>query len=214
VTDVLCYGDSNTWGCVPLVGLEPTRRFPPEVRWPGVLRRELGAGHWVVEAGANGRRTIWDDDLEPHRNGREELLPTLVAHHPLDLVVLMLGTNDLKARFDVPPRDIAEGAGVLVDDVRASPYGPDEGAPLVLLVCPPPLAALDRFAADFEGGVEKSHELAAYYAAVAEARGCAFLDAGAHVSASDTDGVHLDREAHHTLGRAVAAVVRDLLPNG
>ena len=69
--NILCFGDSNTWGCVPLEGPVPARRFPPATRWPGVLRRELGDGYWVVEEGLNGRTTVWDDPLEPHRNGSE-----------------------------------------------------------------------------------------------------------------------------------------------
>src|SRR5437867_8271019 len=110
---VLCYGDSNTWGCVPLDGPEPPRRFAPDERWPGVLRRELGDGWWVVEEGLSGRTTVWDDGLEPFRNGRAFLLPTLLSHQPLDVVVVMLGTNDLKRRFGVSAREIAEGAGLL-----------------------------------------------------------------------------------------------------
>ena len=69
--NILCYGDSNTWGCIPIDGSEPARRFPPAKRWPGVLQRELGDGYWVAEAGLNARTTVWEDPLEPHRNGRD-----------------------------------------------------------------------------------------------------------------------------------------------
>ena len=122
---ILCYGDSNTWGCIPLPGLDPASRFPPATRWPGVLRRELGDGYWIVEAGLNGRTTVWDDPLEPHRNGRKLLLPTLLTHQPLDLVIIMLGTNDLKHRLNASAAEIAEGAGMLVDIVTGSGCGPD-----------------------------------------------------------------------------------------
>jgi lysophospholipase L1-like esterase len=210
VKHVLCYGDSNTWGCVPLVGGEAPNRFGADERWPGVLRRELGGDYWVVEEGLNGRTTVWDDGLEPYRNGRDLLLPVLRSHQPLDLTIVMLGTNDLKQRFNVRAAEIAEGAGVLVDVVAASSCGPDGGDPRVLLVCPPPLGRLTRFADEFEGGREKSRELADEYAAVAEARACAFLDAGAHISSSDTDGIHFDREAHATLGTVIAEMVSHL----
>lgn len=209
---ILCYGDSNTWGCIPLIGQEPTRRFSPEERWPGVLRRELGDGYWVVEEGLNGRTTVWDDGLEPHRNGRDLLLPTLLSHQPIDLVIVMLGTNDMKRRIGVSAAEIAEGAGQLVDIVRTSTYGPAEGAPDVLLVSPPLLGRLGQFAEEFEGAPEKSRQLAGRFKQVAEARSCAFLDAGAHVSASDDDGVHLDRQAHAALGCAVARVARRVVP--
>ena len=209
--DVLCYGDSNTWGCMPVTGLEPPRRFAAGERWPGVLSRELGAGYGVVEEGLNGRTTVWDDPLEPHRNGRAYLPAALLSHMPLDLVILMLGTNDLKHRFSLSAREVADGAGLVVDDVRASACGPGGDAPAVLLVCPPLLGPVDRFADDFEGAAEKSRGLSERYRAVARGRGCAFLDAGAHVSVSDTDGIHLDADAHARLGSAVAAAVREIL---
>ena len=209
--NVLCYGDSNTWGCVPLTGPEPARRFPPATRWTGVFRRELGEGHWIVEEGLNGRTTVFEDPFQPHRNGRELLLPALLTHRPLDLVVVMLGTNDLKRHLNVTASDIAEGAGRLADVVAASGCGRDEGAPSVLLVCPPPLARLDPLDEVFEGGREKSQQLAGRYAAVAEERGCAFFDAGTVISSSDVDGIHLDEPEHERLGVALAAHVRPLL---
>jgi lysophospholipase L1-like esterase len=208
VKTILCYGDSNTWGCIPLRGPEPAQRYPPGSRWPGVLRRELGDGNWVVEAGLNGRTTVWDDPLEPHRNGRKLLLPTLLTHQPLDLVIIMLGTNDLKRRMNASAADIAQGAGVLVDIVAASGCGPDACAPQTLLVCPPPIAEVDQFDDEFEGGTEKSRQLASHFAAIAEARSCAFLDAGALISSSDIDGIHLDEPQHAALGVAIAEQVR------
>ena len=208
---ILCYGDSNTWGCIPLEGPEPARRFPPKKRWPGVLRRELGHGHWVVEEGLNGRTTVWDDPLEPHRNGRTLLPPTLLTHQPLDLVIVMLGTNDLKHRLNASAAEIAAGAGMLVDIVAASGCGPSARAPQTLLVCPAPIAQLDLFADAFEGGTEKSRLLAGHFAAIAEDRSCAFLDAGAVISSSDVDGIHLDEREHTRLGAALAEQVRQIV---
>ena len=127
--NILCYGDSNTWGCIPFEGAGPARRFPPDMRWPGVLQRELGDGYWVVEAGLNARTTVWDDPLEPHRNGRELLLPTLLTHQPLDLVIIMLGTNDLKHRINASAAEIAEGAGMLADIVAAQQLRPRRWRP-------------------------------------------------------------------------------------
>jgi len=205
---VLCFGDSNTWGCVPLEGAGAASRFGPDERWPGVLRRELGPGFAVVEEGLNGRTTVRDDPEEgPGRSGADLLVPLLQTHHPVDLVVLMLGTNDLKATFDASAQDIAEGAGVLVDLVRVSEYGPGGAAPDVLLVCPPPIGRLSQFADKFAGAEAKSRVLAASFAGVARVRGCAFLDAGAHITSSDVDGIHLDRAAHDALGKAVASLI-------
>ena len=208
MTNILCYGDSNTWGCIPLQGPEPARRYPPGARWPSVLRRELGDGYWIVEAGLNGRTTVWDDPLEPHRNGRKLLLPTLLTHQPLDLVIIMLGTNDLKRRLNASAAEIAEGAGMLVDVVAASGCGPDGRAPQSLLVCPPPIAEVDQFDDEFEGGAKKSRQLAGHFAAIAAQRSCAFFDAGALISSSDVDGIHLDEPQHAVLGVAIAERVR------
>jgi lysophospholipase L1-like esterase len=211
VKSILCFGDSNTWGCIPQTGPEPPRRYPSSQRWPGVLRRELGDGYWIVEEGLNGRTTVWDDPLEPSRNGKDLLLPSLMTHQPVDLVVVMLGTNDLKHRFGVGARDIAAGAGMLLDLVRASACGPEQSPPRALLVCPAPLGRLDLFAEEFAGAVERSRDLARQYTAVADARSCPFVDAGAHVRSSDTDGIHLDAPAHERLGVVVAQQVRQLL---
>ena len=208
---ILCFGDSNTWGCVPLTGTQPLRRYRPSQRWPGVLRRELGDGYWIVEEGLNGRTTVWDDALEPHRNGKDLLLPVLLTHQLVDLVIVMLGTNDLKRRFGLDAREIAAGAGMLLDIVGASGCGPGESAPRALLVCPAPVGRLDLFAEEFAGAVERSRDLARQYAAVADARSCPFVDAGAHVRSSDIDGIHLDAPAHERLGVVIAQQVQRML---
>ena len=164
---VLCYGDSNTWGHIPETG----GRYGPDVRWPGVLQRELGAACAVIEEGLCGRTTVWDDPIEGYKNGREYLIPCLASHKPLDLVVIALGTNDLKHRFALTAYDIAEGAGVLVDLVHASQAGPENGRPNVLLLAPPPLSTLSDYADMFRGAVAESQRLATQYARVAQLRG-------------------------------------------
>jgi lysophospholipase L1-like esterase len=204
---VLCYGDSNTWGCIPLRGDEAPRRFTRAERWTGVLQDELGPDYWIIEEGLNGRTTT-RDDTEPYRNGLTFLLPTLEAHHPLDLVVVMLGTNDLKERFAASPAEIAHGAGQLVRAIRKSGFGPDGRSPQVVLVSPPLIGRLRQSDTEFEGAYVKSLLLGDAFRDIAEAESCAFLDAGQHVSGSDSDGVHLERESHATLGNAVAIAVR------
>ena len=94
---ILCFGDSNTWGYDPATG----ERFDEQTRWTGVLQAALGGDYTVIEEGLNGRTTVWDDPIEGHKNGHEYLVPCLETHRPLDLVVLMLGTNDLKRRFSL-----------------------------------------------------------------------------------------------------------------
>ena len=204
---VLCYGDSNTWGYDPRTG----GRYPRDTRWPGVLRRALGEGYLVIEEGLNGRTTVWDDPIEGYKNGKSYLIPCLETHRPIDLVVVVLGTNDLKMRFSVSAFDIANGAGVLVDVAQRSATGPGGGPPQVLLVAPPPVAKLTGFAEMFEGAERKSARFAEQYRRVATERRCAFLDASTVIRSSDLDGIHLEAGEHEKLAVAVARKVEAIL---
>ncbi len=205
---IVCYGDSNTWGYDPVT----KGRFPSKVRWPGVLRHTLGEAYHVVEEGLNGRTTVWDDPVSDYRNGRPYLLPCLESHHPVDLVTILLGTNDLKARFRLRPPDIAEGAGLLVELALRSRMGPNDSTPVVLLLAPPVVVQLTEFAGMFEEATEKSRQLGHYYELVTRWKGCAFLDTAPIIMSSPLDGIHFEADQHEKLGHAVAAEVRRLLP--
>ena len=205
--DVLCFGDSNTWGYNALTAA----RFAPEVRWTGVLQSSLGPEYRVIEEGLNGRTTVWEDPVEGDKVGKRHLLPCLLSQAPLDLVIIMLGTNDLKMRYSAPVTDVAAGVSILADIVLGSTTGKDGTAPSLLIVAPPPFAKLSEFAAMFEGGVEKSRSLGGLYAEVARAHGCAFLDAGSVIRSTDVDGIHLDASAHAALGRALSREVKRIL---
>jgi lysophospholipase L1-like esterase len=207
IETILCYGDSNTWGWNPAT----EARYARDERWPGVLRQVLGEGYLIIEEGLNGRTTVWDDPIEGYKNGKEYLIPCLETHKPLDLVIIMLGTNDLKARFALPACDVAAGAGALVDVVLKSETGREDSAPPVLLIAPPPLGALSDFAEMFQGGTAKSQGLSRHYRLLAEERGCAFLDAAEVIVSSDVDGIHLDLDEHRKLGQAVAGLVREFM---
>lgn len=209
---ILCYGDSNTWGCPPLTSLDNIPRYGPDVRWAGVLRSTLGAGYWVVEEGLNGRTTVWSDPIEgEYKSGKNYLQACLESHAPIDLVVFMLGTNDLKHRFGLSAWDIAAGAATLVEIIQRSTFGVGGAAPHVLLICPPPVAKLTYFADLFDGAVEKSRQMAHYYSAVAAQHSCDFLDAAQVVVSSDQDGIHLEPDQQQKLGRAVAERVQAIL---
>ena len=205
--EVLCYGDSNTWGADPAT----STRFGRDVRWPGVLQKALGAGYHVIEEGLGGRTTVWEDPIEGHKNGKEYLIPCLATHSPLDLVIIMLGTNDLKYRFSATAQDIAAGAGILVDIVNKSGTQKNSKTPKVLLLVPPPLGKLTELKEMFEGGQEKSHRFSKHFKAVADMYGCAFFDTSTVIKSSDIDGIHLEKEAHQQLGKAVAKEVKRIL---
>ena len=204
---VLCYGDSNTWGSDPETG----DRFAPDVRWPGVLARGLGEGFRVIEEGLPGRTTVRDDPIEgAHKNGRTYLRACLESHKPIDLVALMLGTNDLKERFGASASDIAQGAASLAEEILRSGCGPAGGAPAVLLISPPPVGRLTEMAEMFGGSAKKSARFAGHYRHFAGQSGCEFLDAGAVIASSDLDGIHLEADEHRKLGEAVAARIGEI----
>jgi lysophospholipase L1-like esterase len=204
---VLCYGDSNTWGTA--VVPRPDGRYAPDERWPGAARAALGPEWLMIEEGLPGRTTVHDDPVEgAERNGRSYLLPCLQSHRPLDVVVIMLGTNDLKARFNSSAFDIAEGVGALVNIVRTAGAGRSEGVPAIIAVAPPPiLKRLPDHADMFAGGHEKSLGLAKHFRAMAKRERVGFFDAGSAIKSSKVDGFHLEPEAHARLGRALAAEI-------
>jgi lysophospholipase L1-like esterase len=205
--EVMCFGDSNTWGYDPAT----QERFPRNVRWTGVLQETLGNGYRVIEEGLNGRTTVWEDPVEGDKMGRRHLMPCLESQAPLDLVIVMLGTNDLKKRYSAPPNDIAQGAGVLVDIINKSAAGRGGKPPAVLLMAPPPLAKLSAFAGMFEGGAEKALHLGRLYAEEAKKYGCRFFDTGTVIHSSDLDGIHFEPDQHRALAQAVAREVKKIL---
>lgn len=201
---ILCFGDSNTWGSDPA---DDASRFPWPVRWPGVLQRLLGERCHVVEEGLGGRTTVVDDPFSPYRSGLSHLAPCLESHAPLDLVVILLGTNDISYSW-VSAAAAADGAGVLAHLVLRSEAGRAGAAPTVLLVCPPPVGPLTESTELYAGAEEKSRALPREFARVAASLGCEWLDAGEIVTTSPLDGWHWDAGEHAKLGTALAEWVR------
>jgi lysophospholipase L1-like esterase len=204
---IVAFGDSNTWGYDPVTAT----RLPPDARWTGVMRRELGERHTVIEEGLNGRTTVFVDPIEPDRRGADYLPPCLRSHAPLDVVIISLGCNDLKSRFGLAPSDIALGAERLVMIARAEPVGPGGAAPKILLVAPPPLVELTAFSEMFLGAREKSLRLGARYREVAERQKIGFVDAGQFIHCSPLDGIHFEADQHAILGHVLAEAIRMLI---
>jgi lysophospholipase L1-like esterase len=207
---VLCYGDSNTHGQIP--GKGPLDRFSHLQRWPGVMRQGLGGSWQVIEEGLSGRTTVRDDPIEgAHKNGRTYLRPCLQSHTPLDLVIVMLGTNDFKVRFGMPPSEVSMGIGVLVHDIRELAVRPDGSQSEIMIVSPPPmLADLKEWDAVFAGAPEKSLQLALELERLADSLECHFFDAGTVARFDPADGFHLGAEGHRALGLALAQEVESI----
>jgi lysophospholipase L1-like esterase len=210
----ICFGDSNTWGCVPMSSWADNARHDPARRWPNVMQGVLGEGWLVVAEGLPGRTTVHEDPVEGgHLSGLAYLRPCLESHRPLDLVVLMLGTNDFKRRFNLEAEDVAQGLDRLILEIaHLDVFG--GGTPRTLVVCPPPIEVVGIFATMFEGADRKSRQLASRLKEVAHARGAKFLDAGEILGSSSIDGIHLGAEAQVALGRAAAAAVLRMFPAG
>ncbi len=204
---IVCFGDSNTWGYSPS-GLG---RYPFEKRWTSILQKELGADYFVIPEGLNGRTTAFEDRIEKDKNGYKHLRTVLEVHKPLDLIIIMLGTNDLKSRFGICAQEIALSAGNLVDYTIQSSTGVNEGSPEILFIAPPVIKKSLRFGYMLRGAVEKSEMIGLYYRQVAEQFNVPFLDASDIVISSSIDGIHWEEDAHMKFGKIVAEKVKEIL---
>lgn len=207
---ILCFGDSLTWGYDP-VG---PGRHTHEDRWPNVLQSLLGPDVQVIAEGLNGRTTAFDDNLAAADRNGARILPTLLTTHaPLDLVIVMLGANDMKPFVCGHAVGAKQGMQRLVNIVSSHIYPFDEEAPDVLIVAPPAMCetADPDFAAMFAGGVEQSRMLASFFSDLADVEGCGFFDAGSVAKTSPIDGVHLDADNTRAIGKGLEPIVRMML---
>lgn len=216
---VLVYGDSNTWGWKPTENAFPTTRYSDGERFAGVLQNALGPDYEIVVDGLNNRTTDLNDPQDwgnvPMRsfNGAADLPAAIARELPLDLVVVMLGTNDVKAQFERTPQDVAEAA-MKVARIATESQGvaTEYAAPKVLVVTPPPFGTfnLEPFAQFYAGGDAKSAQFADAFAAAGTAASVEVFDAGSAMGATDgIDGVHFTAEDHKQLGEALASVVKE-----
>ena len=207
---VLCYGDSNTYGFDPRTGF----RYPADVRWTGRLAALLGDEYHVVEEGCNGRTTIFDDPLEGWKNGLDYLKPCLNSHKPVDIVIMMLGSNDLKEIFHASPAEIADGAGVLVDTIIRFTKEKQDYVPKIILVSPPEIGEgithSGFYGSFYENAIDRSRQFPVEYKRIADKYNCIFFDAAAHIKPSETDSLHLDPEGHRGLAESLYEVVKTL----
>lgn len=208
---VLCYGDSLTWG----YDAASLGRHALEDRWPSVLQAALGEGVQVIAEGLNGRTTVYDDHTaDCDRNGAR-ILPTILhSHGPLDLVIIMLGANDMKPVLCGTAFGATQGMERLIELVKHHAWSfDDDEKPEILIVAPPAICetANAAFAAMFAGGVEQSSMLASLYADLADEKGCGFFDAGSVAETTPLDGVHLDAENTRAIGRGLEPMVRMML---
>jgi lysophospholipase L1-like esterase len=207
---ILVYSDSLSWGIIP----GTRQRLPFPARWPGVMEAALqAAGHpvRVLEDCLNGRRTVHEDPFKAGRNGLTGLAQRIESHSPLSLVILMLGTNDFQSMHAHNAGHAALGIQALVGAIRGAPIEPGMPVPPVAIVAPPALQeAAGPIARKFGGAAQRASGLAAAYRELSAELGCPFFDAGAHVTTSRIDGIHLDADQHLILGASLARFVATL----
>ncbi|MBL8791582.1 MAG: SGNH/GDSL hydrolase family protein [Rhizobiales bacterium] len=207
---ILAFGDSLTWG----FEAGTFKRHPFESRWPNVLAAGLGAKARVIEEGMNGRTTVFPDPVcDAERNGAVALPILLESHHPLDLVIIMLGTNDIKYANRCRAFDAAMGMQRLVGLVKNHDYNADYVPPQILLVSPPHLVKTDdEWFNDLWGHATAESKLfARHYNRVADENECHFFDAASVAVADKTDGGHLDAANTRKIGEGLVPVVKKIL---
>ena len=208
--NILCYGDSNTWGYIPGTG----ERYAPDVRWPGVLGRELGDGWCIHEDGMNSRTTVYDDAGRPWLNGRDGLAIAMISQKPLDLLILSLGTNDMQFTH---ARGAARGIQRLAELAKTIQAAPQSTPPFpnglkILIVSPIFIGheISDDPYAMMNGKYDEAQKFPELFRHAAEMVGAYYLDASQYAQPSHVDGVHMEPEGHKALGIAIAARVRQI----
>lgn len=211
---ILCFGDSNTHGyCAdPKDCADGGPRFNEDERWTKLLQNHLGDGYLVIEEGLSGRTTCFEDPIQEGLNGLNYIYPCLKSHEKVDLLIIMLGTNDCKDRFCAGAAVIARGMARLVKKAQATDCWGGRN-PNILVVAPPPIdeGMLHSPVAATMGEkcVEKSRELNGYYREQCALTGCHFLDA-AGCEYNTVDYMHLTRRGHTQLAEKLAALVPEL----
>lgn len=209
---ILCYGDSNSWGYIPAV----STRYPYDQRWPGIAAGLLGSEYRMIEDSISGRTTVYEDPCHKCRCGLDNLGYSLLAHAPVDMVILALGTNDLKfTDADGSARGIAR----MIEQIQAADLVFDACSPLypkglkLLVIGPSGIDSSIQQKRPRHALAQKAGEsvlLAEKYREVAEEKGAYFLSAADYTTPSPADCLHFDPESHMRLGRAAAEKIREI----
>lgn len=214
IKNILCYGDSNTWGYVPGTFDLTTgyrERYSEQQRWTALLQTHLGDLYQIHEEGLGARTTNIEDPDRPGRNGASFLKICLETHAPLYLVTLMLGTNDLNVKFKRSLNNIVSGIEELISITKNSYSGLDMlSSPKILIVFPPHPCHERGFDGQFRESIERSKQLVNLYQTTARVHDCYFLNLAKAVSVSPIDGIHLDIDGHQIVSQMVAKKIAEI----
>lgn len=202
---ILCYGDSNTWGHNPKDG----NRLDENNRWPRILQKMLGDSYEIIEEGLCGRCASFIDSVKPYRHGISTLKMTLEIHQPIDLVILMLGTNDLKNCFSPNVVAVSNGIKEMVQIIKNEyTYNKHMKVPKILIISPIYIhenyVNVERTSNQFdEHSIEVCKKLASYYEDIANQYDCMFMNAAEYAQASSIDCLHMDGKNHEKLAKGI-----------
>lgn len=196
---LLCFGDSNTWGLIP----KTNERYSWGERWTSILQEKLyDKDVRVLEEGLCGRTTVFDDAYRKNRNGLKSLPEILETSYPIDAAVIMLGTNDCKAYYKSNSYNIAKGLGLCIDELLKY-ISPEK----VLIVSPIFLGDTvwkEEFDPEFDShSVDIAKGLFHEYKKVAQTKGTNIISASDFARPSDVDQEHLTKEGHQLLAHAI-----------
>lgn len=204
---IVCFGDSNTWG----YNADTGGRFGEEVRWTSRLQKLLGEEWEVISEGLSGRTAVCEDPLFEGLNGMTYLHPCLMSHSPVELCIIMLGTNDTKERLSLTGMNIAQGITRLAVKARSVRAGADGSGVNVMVVCPPSIGkkyADSEIAQSMGKGCDrKSKELSRHLETLLGMEGIPFFDSGNRIGMNNSDCMHLDSKGHHEMALAIAGLV-------
>ncbi len=211
---IVCLGDSNTHGyCADINDCaDRTNRFNEDERWTMLLQKTLGKGYLVLEEGLSGRTTVFSDPLHEGMDALSCIYPILMSHETVDLLIIMLGTNDTKERFNANAQVISLGLDRLIKKAKTvACWG--EKKPKILVVCPPNIRDefKDILAEEYMGSgcVQKSKELPNFYELIAKNNDCLFFNAK-DCEFNSLDCMHLTRKGHSQLALALAPIVKEI----
>lgn len=209
---IVCFGDSNTHGyCAdPADCADGGDRFNEDERWTCLLQKALGDEYLVLEEGLSGRTTVFPDPLHECMSGLDVIYSTLMSHEPVDLLIIMLGTNDCKDRLGQNACCIGIGMDRLILKAKSVECWRD-GRPNILVIAPPHMGEGMHDEAMGMHCAEKSKDVAKYFAEKAALRGVAFLDAEGIAEFNTVDFMHLSRKGHSQLASKLAEIVPELV---
>ena len=201
---VLCYGDSNTWGCSPRDG----SRFDENTRWPMVMASILGKDFIIIEDGLNGRTVLNLSPADMDANGIAHINAVIEVYLPLEIAIICLGTNDVFIGDEVPARIITEGMSEIIDVIRNGHVMRNLKIPEIIITAPPSYNTAVEGSGFYQLQINKLMSLPEFYSDLAAQKNCLFFNAGEHVKGSHIDGSHLEADSHLILGRKMAEFIQ------